>query len=180
MKRNLSQEIPLPENVEVKIEGDLFIVKGPLGELKKEFDLGKVEVKQTKENITFFNKKSTKTEKRIMNTSSAHLRNMIKGVQELFEYKLKLCFGHFPFTLKIEGKKAIIKNFLGEKIQRETTIPEGVEVEMNKEIIIIKSMDREKAGQAAANLERITRIKGRDKRIFQDGIYILEKCGRTF
>ena len=82
-------------------------------------------------------------------------------------------------TVKIEGNKAIIKNFLGEKIQRESSIPEGAEMEIKKDIIIIKSLNKEIAGQTAANLEIATKVRGRDKRIFQDGIYIVEKCGRA-
>lgn len=179
MKKELSQEIKIPEGVEVKIDGKNVLIKGPIGELKRSLDFGRLEVIQEKGKLILQDKKATKTEKRMMNTLASHLRNMVQGVQEKFEYKLKICFGHFPFTVKIEGNKAIIKNFLGEKIQRESSIPEGAEMEINKEIITIKSLDKEIAGQAAANLEIATKVKGRDKRIFQDGVYILEKCGRA-
>lgn len=179
MKQALSQEISVPEGVEITVDGKEVLVKGPIGELKRNLEFGKLEIIQEKDKLTLKDKKATKTEKRMMNTLSSHLRNMVQGVQEKFEYKLKICFGHFPFTVKIEGNKAIIKNFLGEKVQRESSIPEGAEVEIKKDIITIKSLDKEIAGQTAANLEIATKVKGRDKRIFQDGIYILEKCGRA-
>jgi len=179
MRKELSQEIEVPEDVEVKIDGKNVLVKGPIGELKRELEFGKLEIIQEKGKLILRDKKATKTEKRMMNTIIAHLENMIQGTQEKFEYKLKICFGHFPFTVKIEGNKAIIKNFLGEKIQRESSIPEGAEMEIKKDIIIIKSLNKEIAGQTAANLEIATKVRGRDKRIFQDGIYIVEKCGRA-
>lgn len=179
MRKELSQEIEVPEDVEVKIDGKNVLVKGPIGELKRELEFGKLEIIQEKGKLILRDKKATKTEKRMMNTIIAHLENMIRGTQEKFEYKLKICFGHFPFTVKIEGNKAIIKNFLGEKIQRESSIPEGAEMEIKKDIIIIKSLNKEIAGQTAANLEIATKVRGRDKRIFQDGIYIVEKCGRA-
>jgi large subunit ribosomal protein L6 len=179
MRKELSQEIEVPEDVEVKIDGKNVLVKGPIGELKRELEFGKLEIIQEKGKLILRDKKATKTEKRMMNTLTAHLKNMIQGTQEKFEYKLKICFGHFPFTVKIEGNKAIIKNFLGEKIQRESSIPEGAEMEIKKDIIIIKSLNKEIAGQTAANLEIATKVRGRDKRIFQDGIYIVEKCGRA-
>jgi large subunit ribosomal protein L6 len=177
MKKDFSKEIIIPSGIEVKID-DEVIIKGPNGENRRKINFGKIKVKLEKDKITLSYAKATKKEKKMINTLSAHLKNLIKGVSEKFEYKLKICIGHFPFTVKIEGKKAIIKNFLGERMQREAKIPEGAEVEINKDIIIIKSANKEIAGQAAANLESATRVRNRDRRIFQDGIYIINKCGK--
>ncbi|MCR4327228.1 MAG: 50S ribosomal protein L6 [Nanoarchaeota archaeon] len=178
MKKDLLIQIEVPENVTVSLDGSNLNVKGPEGNLTKELKIGKVEVKIEGKNIVLEYKKATKNEKKLMNTASSHINNMIRGVQKKFEYYLKICYVHFPFTLKIEGKKVMIKNFLGEKIDRVFELPDGVEVELKKEIIIVKSPDKYLAGQASANFETATRVKGRDRRIFQDGIYITEKDGK--
>ncbi len=177
MKKNLSKEIQIPEGIEVKIEGNKLTVKGPEGENSRKFNLGKVNLEKKDDKIILGYEKSTKRDKKTINTTSAHISNMIKGARKKFEYKLKICSSHFPISVKIEGNRAIIKNFLGEKVDREVKIPKGAEIKIEKEIITISSIDKEFAGQAAANFEAGTRITNRDKRIFQDGIYIINKAG---
>ena len=114
----------------------------------------------------------------MMNTFEAHINNMIKGVQNKFEYKLKICSSHFPMTVKIDGKKAIIKNFLGEKTDRKCKIMSGAEVEVNGNQIVVKSIDKEIAGQTSANFEAATKVGKRDRRTFNDGIFIINKAGK--
>jgi len=178
MRRPLSKKIQIPEGVELKIEGSKVKVKGPEGEIEREFNFGKVKAQVKEKEVILSNEKSTKNEKKMMNTVSAHITNMVKGAQKKFEYHLKICFGHFPFTVKQEGNSVLIKNFLGEKVERRVNIPENVDVEIKKEMILVKSMNKELVGQASANFEIATKIRGRDKRIFQDGIYIIEKDGK--
>lgn len=177
MKKDFSKEILIPAGIEVKID-DEVIVKGPKGENRRNINFGKIQVKLEKDKITLSYAKATKSEKKMINTLAAHLKNLIKGVSEKFEYKLKICIGHFPFTVKLEGRKVIVKNFLGERMQREIDMPEGAEINIDKDIITVTSINKEIAGQAAANFESVTRVKNRDRRIFQDGIYIINKCGK--
>ena len=178
MRKEIFKEIKIPDEVEVSLKGNLLTVKGEKGELKREFKKDKLvfEIKDGK--IIVGNKKSTKKEKKMINTNIAHIKNMIRGVKEGFEYKLKSVFSHFPFTIEIKDNTAIIKNFLGEKVPRKVNLPKGVEIKINGQDIIINSIDKELAGQAAANLETITKIKNRDRRIFQDGIFMISKAGK--
>ncbi len=178
MKKEIFEKIKIPEGVEAEVKGNLILIKGKEGEIEREFNLKNVDLKKEKNEIIIGHKKSTKKEKKIIKSIAAHIKNMIKGVQEKFEYKLKICYSHFPFTVEIKNNKAVIKNFLGEKHPRETTIPSNAEVESDKEFITVKSTDIEKAGQVAANFERLTTVKGRDRRIFQDGIFMTHKAGR--
>ena len=178
MKQELFQKIEIPEGVEINIDGSSLSVKGKEGELKRVFNTTNLVFEKKDNQITIGSKKATKREKKIMNTIVAHIKNMIKGVQEKFEYKLKVCFHHFPITVEIKEGEAIIKNFLGESIPRKLKILEGVDVKLDKGIITVSSSDRELAGQTAANFEKATKIRGVDKRIFQDGIFIINKAGR--
>jgi|TARA_Y100000310_G_scaffold251425_1_gene257917 large subunit ribosomal protein L6 len=178
MKKELFIEIEIPEGIEASMDENEITVKGPEGELKKTFSLGKLQAEIKEGKIVIGNKKSTKTEKKMMNTIAAHVRNMIKGVKEEFKYEMKICFHHFPITVEVQGDKAVIKNFLGEKTPREVSIPDGAEVKVEKDILKISAMDRDLAGQAAANFEKATKIRMRDRRVFQDGIFITNKAGK--
>ena len=178
MKKELFQEIEIPKEIETNLREDTISIKGPEGEVTRTFNFGELEVKKEGNKIIIGNKKASKREKKLMNSITAHLKNMLAGVQNKFEYKLKVCFSHFPINVEIQENIATIKNFLGEKIARKMILPKGVQVEVKKQDITIISPDKEAAGQAAANFERVTRIVGKDRRVFQDGIFITHKCGR--
>jgi large subunit ribosomal protein L6 len=178
MKKEIFNEIEIPEGVEVSLAENILKVKGSEGELKREFAIGRLKFEIKEGKIIIGSKEARKTEKKMMNTIAAHVKNMLKGVQEKFEYTLKICFNHFPMTVEIQGNEATIKNFLGEKVARKCEILEGTEVKVDKDIITVSAIDKELAGQTAANFEKATRISSKDRRVFQDGIFITKKAGR--
>ena len=104
------------------------------------------------------------------------MKNMVKGVVEPFQYKVKICSGHFPMNVSMSGQELIVKNFLGEAVPRRIMMPEGTKVKVNGTEIDISSANKELAGQAASRIENLCRITNRDRRIFQDGLYITEKA----
>ncbi len=178
MRKSLFQNIEIPEGVEVTLNGDLLTIKGKAGENKREFQTENLTFEKKGNEIIIGNKKSTKAEKKLMNTIASHVRNMIQGTQEKYEYLLKICFSHFPISVEVQGNTAVIKNFLGEKKERRAKIPAGVEMKVNKDVITIIGNNKEVAGQAAANLETATKIRARDRRVFQDGIFLTSKAGK--
>ncbi|MEM4717871.1 MAG: 50S ribosomal protein L6, partial [Desulfurococcaceae archaeon] len=68
-----------------------------------------------------------------------------------------------------------IKNFLGEKSDRIARIYGDVKVRVSGSDIIIEGVDIEEVGLTASSLERATKIRDLDRRIFADGIYIYER-----
>lgn len=178
MKREIYKYVEIPEGVEIELEGSLVKVKGKEGEQEREFALKEVELKKEEGKLSIGIKKATKREKKSINTIVSHLKNMITGVQNKFEYQLKICSSHFPISAEVKGDEAIVKNFLGEKTPRKASILKGVEVEISGDIIKVRSVSKELAGQVAANFETMTKIRNRDRRVFQDGIYIINKSGK--
>ncbi|MBU0470452.1 MAG: 50S ribosomal protein L6 [Nanoarchaeota archaeon] len=171
-------EIELKKGVTAQVEGSLLKVKGPKGEINRGFLHPKVFVLVEGSKIVLVVKQATKREKTVIGTFESHVKNMVKGVEEPFEYKLKICSGHFPMNVSVSGSELTIKNFLGESVPRKVKLMEGVIVKINGTEIVVTSPNKELAGQAAAQIESLCRITNRDRRIFQDGCYITDKAGK--
>ncbi len=167
----------LPEGVTASVSGRDVTVKGPKGELKRV--LGQIGVKITADGdaIVIKSEQSGKREKRLMGSIQAHLNNMITGVVTPFTYKLKICASHFPMNVTLNKNRLIVKNFLGEKVPREISFDKDVDVKIDGDVIVVVSPDIEMAGCTASKFEGITFVSKRDRRIFQDGIYVTHKPG---
>ena len=171
-------EIEIPEGVNAEINNNLLIVKKDSKELKRKIDSA-VSAKIDGNKITLSIKKAKKNVKREFGTARSHIKNMIKGLTEGFEYELEICNVHFPMTVTFDKAKSefIIKNLLGEKCPRTIKAAGNIEVEIKAPKIKLKSYDLESVGQAAANLEKVSKIRNRDRNKFQDGIFITKKPG---
>ncbi|HID72385.1 TPA: 50S ribosomal protein L6, partial [Candidatus Micrarchaeota archaeon] len=105
-------------------------------------------------------------------TVESLVNSMCKGVKDGFEKKMKILFAHFPISIEVKGKDIFVKNFLGERAPRKTSlVGDATKLQVKGQSITISGPDKEAVGQTAANLRTITRIKEKDGRIFQDGIY---------
>lgn len=176
MKSDLRETVTLPEGVTATSADGIITVKGPQGEVVKAMKHPKVKI-EVDGHVIFSAVKATKREKTQIFTYRAHLRNMIKGVQEPYVYKVKICSGHFPMNVALNNGELQVKNFLGEKVPRVVKVKAGADVKIDGDMITITSCDKEVAGQVAADFEQLTRVTNRDRRIFQDGLYITEKAG---
>ncbi len=171
-RKKISEIIHLPEGIHAELGGERIKLKKGNDEL-----ISKIEypVKIEGEKIIIECEKPRKKEKKMIKTTAAKIRNMVSGLNEKYKYKLQICAVHFPMNVAVHGNQIGIKNFLGEVKERKAKILPGVDVKIEKDIITIESHDKEKAGQTAANIETATKVRKRDRRIFQDGIYITEK-----
>ena len=179
-KRDYSFEIEIPSEIKAEVNGNSITMKKDGKELKKEIN-EKIAVKKDGSKIVLQIKNAGRREKREFGTAKSHIKNMIEGLVRGYEYELEICIVHFPMTVTFDKtkKEFVIKNLLGEKCPRVIGVAGNVEVELKAPIIKIKSHDLEVAGQTAANLEKITKIRNRDRNKFQDGIFITKKPGKN-
>jgi len=167
--------IEIPEGVEVKAEGRLVTVKGEKGTLTRDFSHAPVSIRSEDRKVVIQTSWPRKRETALVGTIFSHIQNMITGVTKGFTYKLKIVFSHFPISVKVHEKKVTIENFTGERSPRVADIVGDAKVIVNGEDIIVKGLDIEGVSQTAANIERATKVKRKDPRVFLDGIYVYEK-----
>ena len=173
------EELEIPDGVKVLLEGGHHIrVKGSNGDITKDFShiTGiKVTIKDNKVVFsTNFPKSGTLA---LIKTVVSIINNLIIGVQTNYKYVSKIAYSHFPCSVRVDDKNQIIfiENFLGERAPRKAKYPNNVKVEVKGEDVYFIGPDKESLGQSAANVKRACRIRKKDPRVFQDGVYLYRK-----
>ena len=167
--------VEIPESVEVGVKGRAVTVRGEEGELTRDFSHAPVSIRLEGNVVKVQARWPRKREAALVGTVCSHIRNMIVGVTEGFTYRLKIVFSHFPISVKVQGKTVVIENFTGERSPRKAKIMGDAKVVIKGEDIIVQGINIEDVSQTAANIERATKVKRKDPRVFLDGIYIYER-----
>ena len=168
--------LEIPEGISVTLEDRTIVVQGKLGTVKKDFT--KLPAFLTIENSTIKIQPygTRRKDFAISKTATSIIRNMIKGVQNGYKYKMKVVFAHFPITVKVKDGKVYVENFFGERKARISKIVGGsTKVTIEGDDIVISGPHLEDVSQTAANIELSTRIKNKDQRVFLDGIYVYSR-----
>jgi large subunit ribosomal protein L6 len=150
-------------------------VSGEKGELERSFPEKGIKIDLVEGKIIISSESERKKFRALVGTIAAHIRNMIEGVTKGFVYRLRVVYSHFPITVKVEGDKVLIQNFLGERVPRVAKIVGKTQVKVEGSDLIVSGINVEEVGQTAANIEQACRIIGYDRRKFMDGIYIVSK-----
>lgn len=175
----LEEKIEFSDDIDVSIDGDEIEVSGPNGTISKKFTDRRISIDIGDETMTLSVDSPSKEEKALLGTYTSHLKNMVTGAEEDFEYKMKVLYSHFPMQVNSKSDHLEIENFIGEEEPRSAKILGDTGVNVDGDEVIITGPDREDVAQTAANIEAATKIKKTDTRVFQDGIYIVEKAGKS-
>lgn len=151
MSRVGNRILTIPSGVTIENEKNFVTVKGPKGELKKQFST-LISINVENNQITTVRANEEKHTKQLHGTTNSLLSGMLIGVSSGFVKKL---------LIKGVGYKA---NLLGDKIEIHTgyshphtiEIPSGITLEVPKptEINVI-GIDKQKVGQFAAILRKV-------------------------
>jgi len=170
--------IQIPQGVNVAIDNMKVTVSGQLGQIERNLWYPGITIKKTDSEVIVEASKPRREQLAMVGTFESHLKNMITGISKGYEYKMKMVYSHFPIQLKTEGNQLLIGNFLGEKKARKASILGNTKVTIQGDQVIVNGINKEDVGQTAANIHTATKIRRFDPRVFQDGIYLVEKSGR--
>ena len=168
-------EFEIPKGTDVSFSGKTITVKRAGKTFTKTFNsLGfDLAVEGTK--VVIRSHKLCRKSGSTIKTIAARIKSMFKGAENEYVYKMEIVYSHFPMNVTIKGNFVEITNLCGGKSPRKAEILKGAKVEIKGKDVLVSGNDKEVVGQTAANIESATRLTGRDRRVFQDGIYIVSK-----
>ncbi|MEF3192014.1 MAG: 50S ribosomal protein L6 [Campylobacterales bacterium] len=147
MSRIGKKPIAIPKGVEVTVDGTIIRVKGP--KESKELDtMGRVNISLENGELRFGLKEDTREGRAFWGTYRALANNMIMGMVKPFEKKLEI--NGVGYRAAVNGKNLEMQ--LGYSHPVVYPIPAGVEITVDKNIISIKSSDKQVVGQIAAEI----------------------------
>ena len=176
MSRIGNKVIVLPAGVELTNKDNVVTVKGPKGELTREFSKD-IEIRVEGTEVTLHRPNDSKEMKTIHGTTRALLNNMVIGVSEGFKKELEM--RGVGYRAQLQGNKLVLA--VGKSHPDEVEAPEGITFELpNPTTIVISGISKEKVGQTAAYVRSLRSPEPyKGKGIRYVGEYVRLKEGKT-
>ena len=167
--------LEINQDAKAELSGNEIKITGKLGTNIRKFNDTLIDVKidngkfiiDSKKDIKKMEKKARKIEQ----TMVGELSNDMEGVNKYFEINMQIVFAHFPITIEVANGMFYIKNMIGERAKRATKIINNTKVEVNGQKVRIYGTNKDDVTQTAANIRKICKIRHKDSRVFQDGVY---------
>jgi large subunit ribosomal protein L6 len=167
MSRLGKKGIAVPEKTEVKINGDMITVKGPLGELSRDFKKN-IHITLAGNKVELKPAADTLENKALWGTYYSHIKNMVEGVNKGFTKRL-LVEG-IGYKADVSPKEIVMK--LGFSHPVKVSIPSHIKVSSDKGVLVIQGIDKEEVSRFASDLRALKKpepYKGKGIR-FEDEV----------
>lgn len=178
MSRIGKNPVTVPSGVTVTINGSHVSVKGPKGELSREFHPN-MKIELAEGQLTVSRPNDLKLNRSLHGLTRTLLSNMVEGVTKGYEKQLEIL--GVGYRAAVGGSKLTLS--LGFSHPIEFDIPKGITIELDKEkknILIIRGFDKELLGETAANIRGFRPpepYKGKGIRYL--GEYVAQKAGKA-
>lgn len=143
--------IPIPQGVSININKNAVAVKGPKGELKRDFP-PEIDIKQEDGEIVITRNSDHRTHRAKHGLARALLNNMVVGVSTGF--KRELYIEGVGYRAAVEGKKLVLNVGYSHPVYFDP--PEGISFEVDKSgrQLVVNGIDKEVVGEIAARIRR--------------------------
>lgn len=142
--------IPIPEGVDLKLEGSMISVSGPKGTLNFNIPQG-VLVNILEKEVSVQRGSDDKLSKSLHGLVRTIISNMITGTSVGFQKQLEIV--GTGYRASVSGKKLILQ--VGFSHQKEVSIPDGISVSVDGNIITVSGINKEEIGNFAAKIRSI-------------------------
>ncbi|PIR93701.1 50S ribosomal protein L6 [Candidatus Falkowbacteria bacterium CG10_big_fil_rev_8_21_14_0_10_39_11] len=176
MSRVGKNPIIVPDGVTVTIGDNQVHVKGPNGELTEVIHPSVIIEQNDKELIVKVNDENNPKERALWGLFRSLVNNLIVGVTE--GYKKELEINGVGYRAEVKGNVVVLN--VGYSHQVEFALPDGVKVNVEKNIITISGINKQLVGQVAANIRKIRKpepYKGKGIKYIDE--VIRRKVGKT-
>ena len=176
MSRIGKKPIDIPEKVDVKIDGNSVTVKGPKGELSREFS-PLINIELVDNQILLSRKEETMEANSMHGLSRSLLQNMVTGVTEGYEKKLEMV--GVGYSARVEGKNLVLEVGYSHPVTIEAEDNIEFEVERNTRVTV-RGIDKQKVGAVAAKIRAVREpepYKGKGIKYIDE--HIRRKVGKT-
>lgn len=166
--------IEIPQGVEVDIQGNFVSVKGPKGQLENTFsDI--IAIKKEDNRILISPKQKTEKTSAFWGLTRSLIANMVEGVSNGFSKKLEI--HGVGYRAIAQGEKLVLN--LGFSHLIEVEMPDGIEFAVEKNIIIVRGIDKQKVGKIAAEIRSYRKPEPyKGKGIRYEGEVVRRKAGK--
>ncbi len=145
MSRIAKKPISIPEKTTATYASGVLTIKGPMGEIKKAFRT-EIKIEVANNEISLVPVRNSLDILALWGTYASHIRNMLEGVNKGFEKKLIV--EGIGFKSDVKGNQLHLALGFSHPVQ--ITIPEGLKVTAEKNVITVTGIDVEKVGQFVA------------------------------
>jgi len=147
MSRIGKTPVTVPSGIEVSIDGTTLVAKK--GNLEKRLEThGRVDIKIEENEVHFSRKGDDKQSSAFWGTYRSLFNNVLIGLDKGFSKSLEI--NGVGYRAAVEGKTLVLQLGFSHPVNFE--IPEGLDVKVDKNIITISGTDKQRVGQAAAEI----------------------------
>jgi large subunit ribosomal protein L6 len=177
MSRIGRMPVPIPQGVTVDVHKSNVRVKGPKGEISRDFDPD-MQISLEDNQIVVRRPTDHRQHRALHGLTRALLNNMVIGVSQGFTRQLQI--EGVGYRAELQGKNLVLNVGYSHPVVIEPPADISFEVERGNRILRVSGIDKELVGELAARIRRVRPPEPyKGKGIRYSGEYVRRKAGKA-